>query len=305
MTTYWGVRSNRENAAPGQWDGGDAPTENRGETVTYSDTTVPAYRDATVVTYRDPVTRRDTVVTVPRRSPARVPGRPAVPRGLLVGLVLQLGLLVGLTVGTGLHAAAWAAGSAVGIGTVVLLRRGLHRAGTDRLGPANRVTLARTVLIGGVAALAAESLGRSVPLPAVVGLTGVALLLDGVDGQVARRTGSVSALGARFDMEVDAFLILVLAVLMVRPVGPWVLAIGALRYGFIAAGRVLPWLTAPLPPRFSRKVVAAAQGVTLAVAVSGVLPPVLTVACLQAALAALCWSFGRDVYWLFRSARGR
>ena len=36
--------------------------------------------------------------------------------------------------------------------------------------------------------------------------------LDAVDGQVARRTGTVSALGARFDMEVDAFLILVLSV---------------------------------------------------------------------------------------------
>ena len=40
----------------------------------------------------------------------------------------------------------------------------------------------------------------------------VALALDGVDGQVARRTGTVSALGARFDMEVDAFLVLVLSV---------------------------------------------------------------------------------------------
>ena len=43
-------------------------------------------------------------------------------------------------------------------------------------------------------------------------LSSVALALDGVDGQVARRTRTVSALGARFDMEVDAFLVLVLSV---------------------------------------------------------------------------------------------
>ena len=37
-----------------------------------------------------------------------------------------------------------------------------------------------------------------------------------VDGRVARCTGTVSRLGARFDMEVDAVLILVLAVLAWR-----------------------------------------------------------------------------------------
>ena len=40
-------------------------------------------------------------------------------------------------------------------------------------------------------------------------LASVALILDGVDGKVARRTRNASAFGARFDMEVDAFLILV------------------------------------------------------------------------------------------------
>ena len=71
---------------------------------------------------------------------------------------------------------------------------------------------------------------------ALVGLAVVALVLDGVDGWVARRTGTVSALGARFDMEVDAFLILVLSVYVAGSVGPWVLAIGAARYAFWAAG---------------------------------------------------------------------
>ena len=48
----------------------------------------------------------------------------------------------------------------------------------------------------------------------------VALLLDAVDGQVARRTNTVSALGARFDMETDAFLVLVLSVYVAPIVGP-------------------------------------------------------------------------------------
>jgi phosphatidylglycerophosphate synthase len=40
------------------------------------------------------------------------------------------------------------------------------------------------------------------------------LALDGLDGWLARRFGLASAYGARFDMEVDGFLILVLALLV-------------------------------------------------------------------------------------------
>ena len=39
--------------------------------------------------------------------------------------------------------------------------------------------------------------------------------------------------------------------------GIWVLAIGAARYAFLAAGWLLPWMREPLPPRHWRKVVTA------------------------------------------------
>jgi phosphatidylglycerophosphate synthase len=190
--------------------------------------------------------------------------------------------------------AGWAAGGGVALVTVLLVRRGLRRSGSASLGPANSVTFARSLLVAAVTALAASG----GPTWLLVVLAAVALVLDGVDGAVARRTSSASALGARFDMEVDAFLLLVLSAVLAGIVGSWVLAIGLLRYAFVAAGVVLPWLTAPLPPRSSRKVVAAAQGVVLVTAVSGVLPPAATVVAVSAALAALCWSFGRDVRWL-------
>ena len=123
----------------------------------------------------------------------------------------------------------------------------------------------------------------------------VALVLDAVDGWVARRTGTASALGAQFDGEVDAFLILVLSVYVARSAGAWVLAIGAARYAFLAAGWLLPWMRAPLPPRYWRKVVAATQGIVLTVAAADVLPLALTQAALLVALALLAESFGRDV----------
>jgi len=115
-----------------------------------------------------------------------------------------------------------------------------------------------------------------------------------------RRTGTASALGAQFDGEVDAFLILVLSVDVSRSAGAWVLAIGAARYAFLAAGWLLPWMRAELPPRFWRKVVAATQGIVLAFAAAAVLPRALTDVALVAALALLAESFGRDVVWLWR-----
>ncbi|HEX6756501.1 MAG TPA: CDP-alcohol phosphatidyltransferase family protein [Mycobacteriales bacterium] len=186
------------------------------------------------------------------------------------------------------------AGGSAGLLLYVLLARGLAGA---PLGPADRVTLTRATLAGGVAALAADSFTRPAPVPVLVTLATVALALDWADGRVARRTGTASALGARFDMEVDAFLLLVLSAYVAPAAGVWVLAIGGMRYAYVAAARLLPWLSGPLPPRQWRKVVAAIQGVVLVVAAADVLPRPLTTAALAAALALLAESFGREILW--------
>ena len=166
-----------------------------------------------------------------------------------------------------------------------------------QVGPADWVTLARATLTVGVAALTAASFEQPVPVTMVVSLAVIALALDAVDGWVARRTRTTRS-GARFDAEVDAFLILVLSVYVARSAGAWVLAIGVARYAFLAAGWALPWLREPLPPRYWRKVVAATQGIVLTIAAANVLPPTVTEAALVAALVILAESFGRDVWWL-------
>ncbi|WP_439117027.1 CDP-alcohol phosphatidyltransferase family protein [Micromonospora lupini] len=225
---------------------------------------------------------------------------PTVRSGPVIGLSAQLVVLAALAASVGLGPAGWLAGAGYAALTCLALSRGLHLAGASRLGPADRVTLARAVLVGAVTALVVDSFGSPTPVGLLVALSAVALLLDAVDGRVARRTGTVSALGARFDMEVDAFLILVLSVYVAPAAGSWVLAIGAMRYVFVAASAVLPWLGGSLPPRYWRKVVAAAQGVLLAVAAARVLPESWTTVILVAALALLVESFGRDVAWLWR-----
>ena len=172
-----------------------------------------------------------------------------------------------------------------------------------RFGPANQVTLARAGLVALLAGFVGE---RGADLAALAfTLAFAAAVLDAADGWLARATAMASAFGARFDMETDAALLLVLAVLawQLGKAGPWVLAVGLMRYAFVAAGAVAPWLRDPLPPRFRRKAVCAVQMVALVAALAPIVAPRASALLAAAALAALCYSFAADVRWLRRHAR--
>jgi phosphatidylglycerophosphate synthase len=223
--------------------------------------------------------------------------------GPLAGLGGTLLLLAALAQTVGLGGAGWFVGLASGVTLNAALARALWRDPSARLGPAGWVTLARATLAVGVAALTAASFERAVAVGTLVTLASVALSLDFVDGWIARRTGTESALGARLDGEVDAFLILVLSIEVAPSAGAWVLAVGLARYAFLAAGWALPWLRAPLPRRNWRKTVTASQGVALVIAASGVVPATVSRILLAIALALLAESFGRDVWWLWRHRR--
>lgn len=222
-----------------------------------------------------------------------------------VGAGVQLLLLAVIGTAIGMGPAGWLTGLVFAFATWAVLARALHRTRPCSFGPANRVTLGRATLVGGVTALVADSFQSPPPVTLLVALTAVALILDAVDGKIARRTGSSTALGARFDMEVDAFLILVLSVYVSTQLGPWVLLIGAMRYAFVAAARFLPWLNAALPASTARKTVAALQGVALLLAGAQILPYAATLATVVLALGSLVWSFGRDIGWLWRTREGR
>ncbi len=124
--------------------------------------------------------------------------------------------------------------------------------------------------------------------------------LDAVDGAVARRTGTVTARGARWDMEVDAAVLLI-ACLPVSVFAPWALVIGLARYLFGLGGLVRPWWRAKLPFRQSRRVIAALQGVALIVALAPFVPIWLAQVVTGVAVALLVFSFARDI--LFQERR--
>jgi len=178
-----------------------------------------------------------------------------------------------------------------------LLLSGLRRRNAPRFGSANIVTAVRSTLVAAITGIVVSSFFSQVSVALLISLVVPALLLDAVDGWVARRTGTTSELGARFDMEVDAFLLLVLSTFVAQTMGVWVLAIGLMRYAFVAVGWFLPWFRRRLPPRYWRKVVTAVQGIALTIAATRLLPVIDTVL-VGIALALLVESFGRDVIWL-------
>jgi phosphatidylglycerophosphate synthase len=199
---------------------------------------------------------------------------------------------------SGRHILASLAGYGVVAGAVALAWA--WRFGRRSFGLPNQITLLRfglACLIGGT--LLASGAGPILSW-SMAALIATALSLDAVDGWLARRRAQASAFGARFDLEVDALLLLILALLLWQTgrVGPWVLAIGLLRYGFVGAGWLLAWLRRPLPPSFRRKTVCAIQGIGLLLALLPPVPAALAAALAGIALTALIASFAIDIWWL-------
>ena len=144
---------------------------------------------------------------------------PTIRLATILGMLATAALLGVVSVTAGLGVAGWIAGLATGSAATALLVTARMRSDQPAILPADWVTLTRTLLIAGVAGLVADSFSRPVSTTALVTLSAIALALDAVDGQVARRTGTVTPLGARIDGEVDAFLILLLSIAVSQDYG--------------------------------------------------------------------------------------
>jgi len=235
---------------------------------------------------------------------------PLLPRPLLFDAGVQLLLLAG---GLGLASLALTPVEALGWrGAIVafalygviaaFILNGLsHHAPHHRFGLANSVTLSRAAAAALFVGIVGDgaSLGENARW-VLVAIGTVALLLDGVDGWAARRSGLASAFGARFDMEVDALFILALSALVqiTGQAGPWVLLSGFLRYIFVGAGWVWPRLASPLPPSLRRKAICVIQGAVLVTALAPPVGPDLARFLCLGALALLIYSFAADGVWL-------
>jgi phosphatidylglycerophosphate synthase len=190
-----------------------------------------------------------------------------------------------------------------GLGIVLLLLLPRHYP-HQHFGWCNAVTFIRAAAVCWLAGLwyqADSTLDGSIAWG--VSLAGILVLaLDGLDGWLARKLGNQSSFGARFDMEVDSLLALVLAVLVWQSgkVGVWVLMLGLFRPAFILAGSLSATLTAALPESGLRKAVCVIQVAALSIVLAPIVTPFVAQIMVGLTLALLLWSFGRDTLWLLR-----
>src|SRR5512142_2726104 len=126
----------------------------------------------------------------PTVQPAGKDALPTIRLATLTGMLATAALLGVVSATAGLGVAGWIAGLAAGAAAAALLVTARRRSDQPSIHPADWVTLTRALLIAGVTGLVADSFGRPVSITALVTLSSVALALDAVDGQVARRTGT-------------------------------------------------------------------------------------------------------------------
>tara|TARA_R110000787_G_scaffold145580_2_gene259367 strand:- start:275 stop:994 length:720 start_codon:yes stop_codon:yes gene_type:complete len=168
----------------------------------------------------------------------------------------------------------------------------------DVLGACNAVTLGRAALV----AMLAGAILNPAPAWAIFSIATIAFALDGLDGWLARRAGLSSGFGARFDMEVDALLgaVLALVILMRGTVGAEILVLGFARYVFVLAALIWPALQGNLPDSFRRKAGCVVQISALIMLLFPLTPPWLLTPVTLVGAAVLLYSFAVDAIYLMR-----
>jgi phosphatidylglycerophosphate synthase len=189
---------------------------------------------------------------------------------------------------------AWAAAltGAVALGLFVWLHRGRFTP-SGGFGAANALTALRLLAIVAIPSACVRE-----PDLSAASLVLAILALDGLDGFIARRTGQASELGARFDMECDALLVLVCSLVLYLHgrLGSYVLVAGALRYLYVLVLPLLPASGEAPRSRLGRYVFSVIV-LSFVASLAG-LPLHREVA--LGAVGLLCYSFARSVYWSFQ-----
>lgn len=218
---------------------------------------------------------------------------------ILLLVSLPLGVAMALTFGPGAPMFALTLFVLIGAFVTIGLPRDYPH---DRFGLANSVTLLRGALVSWLAGfvLLPEVVRDTTLAWSLVTAAFVVLLLDGLDGWLARKTGQASAFGAKFDMEVDSLFAIVLALLAWQSgkVGWWVVLLGLPRPLFIVAAWFEPRLKAPLPESLVRKTICVIQIAALIILLAPVMTALSSKWLAAAALVLLAGSFWRDTRWL-------
>ena len=211
----------------------------------------------------------------------------------LVGLVILLAI--------GFGRPQWLLGALPVWGYTVAI---LFRVRSDRIGLPTLVTLTRGLLL---AMMAGFVFWRGPILLVALAYT-VAVVLDDVDGRLARKLRQTTPFGARLDMELDAAGILIASTLgiLYGKLPTWYLAIGLARYLFVftqAASRRSGGTSRELDPSRLRRLFAGLSMGFLAVALWPFVPAALTMKVAFVIGGASLMMFARDFQFTLSTTR--
>jgi phosphatidylglycerophosphate synthase len=157
------------------------------------------------------------------------------------------------------HVSFWIVGSTVSFLFFVVLIPKWKDFGSSRIGMANWITLTRLLIVFFVFTQAMYLSDLM-----LFGVILIVIIMDGVDGSVARKLGQSSDVGENLDMETDAFMVLVLSWLHFNnnDIGIWILLPGGFRYFY---GIAFFWFSNPplLPSKKIRSTIAVIYFVAL------------------------------------------
>jgi len=136
-------------------------------------------------------------------------------------------------------------------------------------------------------------------------LFGFAILLDGLDGFLARKYQQMSEIGGLFDKTVDAYFVVLLSFILVLKyeVPLWFLGIGYLHYGYELLLLSLGWQHLAIPKNPIGKYAAAFLFISLLSPF--ILPPIWYFSIIYLAAALVSFSFGWSFYHKYKVASVR
>ena len=218
-----------------------------------------------------------------------------------VGLLLAFPLLAELIEANLLHIAiSVLVYAAIAVAIVMFLPLHLPQ---SRFGPANRISLLRGLIIAVLAGFAWNTPASPDVEWVVFILASCALVLDGVDGTVARRSGMASELGARLDRELDGLLTLVLCcvIYLSGRVEAFVLIAGMMHYAFLVARKLNLMSATSLPPSFRRQAAGVLSSVLLVVCCAPSMGASVDMGLALTVIVLLTTSFSCDIIAGFRT----
>ncbi|MFK7979416.1 MAG: CDP-alcohol phosphatidyltransferase family protein [Saprospiraceae bacterium] len=165
---------------------------------------------------------------------------------------------------------------------------------------ANQITALRFIISSVTALIVTE-----IPAFSSFMLFGLAILLDGIDGFLARKYNSASVVGALFDKTVDAYFVLLLSFILVLhyDVPFWFIGIGYLHYGYELVLYGLGWHSLTIPPNPIGKYAAAFLFISLLSPF--IFPPYLYFPIICLATILVGYSFARSFFYKFKAASVR